>query len=144
VTGDHSGHTEAGGVPVRVEQTERSFTQATESAMGNDILMGLIELITNADDQYGDQPGSILVRFPKPDAETTWDVEVRDKASGLGYDEIGPKLLRFGGRTSGHEAHRNTVAQRPSHHVGRTRAELASRDRHQPQPREAVLTTLPV
>jgi hypothetical protein len=103
VTGDHSGHTEAGGVPVRVEQTERSFTQATESAMGNDILMGLIELITNADDQYGDQPGSILVRFPKPDAETTWDVEVRDKASGLGYDEIGPKLLRFGGRTSGHE-----------------------------------------
>jgi hypothetical protein len=71
--------------------------------MGGEILMGLIELITNADDQYGDQNGSILVRFPKPDDDKTWEVQVRDKASGLAYDEIEPKLLRFGGRTSGHE-----------------------------------------
>ena len=92
------------GVPVHVEQTERSFAQATESAMGGDILLGLIELITNADDQYAEQAGPILIRFPKPEDErATWEVEVRDKASGLGYDEIEPKLLRFGGRTSGHE-----------------------------------------
>lgn len=92
------------GVPVRVEQTERSFTQATEGAMGSDILLGLIELITNCDDQYGEQHGSILVRFPKPDPESkTWDVEVRDKATGIAFREIGPKLLKFGGRTSGHE-----------------------------------------
>ncbi len=100
---DRSDCAGAGGVPVHVEQTERSFTQATEGAMGGDILLGLIELITNADDQYGEQTGPILVRFPKPEDERTWEVQVRDKASGLGYDEIEPKLLRFGGRTSGHE-----------------------------------------
>ena len=92
------------GTPVHVEQTERSFTQATESAMGNEILMGLIELITNCDDQYGDQRGSILIRFPKPDAdEKTWQVQVCDKATGISFEDIEPKLLRFGGRTSGHE-----------------------------------------
>jgi len=72
--------------------------------MGTDILLGLIELITNSDDQYGDQQGPILIRFPKPDPDgKTWDVEVRDKATGLSYGEIEPKLLKFGGRTSGHE-----------------------------------------
>ncbi len=91
------------GVPVSVEQTERSFTQATESAMGGDILLGLIELITNSDDQYGDQSGSILVRLPKPASDGEWDAEVRDKATGLDYADVETKLLRFGGRTSGHE-----------------------------------------
>lgn len=91
------------GTPVHVEQTERSFAQATESTMGAEILLGLIELITNCDDQYGDQRGAILVRFPKPDADGTWQVQVCDKATGISFDEIEPKLLRFGGRTSGHE-----------------------------------------
>lgn len=92
------------GTPVHVEQTERSFAQATESAMGNEILMALIELITNSDDQYGDQRGSILIRFPKPDADAnTWQVQVCDKATGLSFEDIEPKLLRHGGRTSGHE-----------------------------------------
>lgn len=91
------------GVPVSVEQTDRSFTQATEGAMGGDILLGLVELVTNSDDQYGDQPGSILIRLPKPTDDGTWAVEVRDRASGLSYEQIEPKLLRFGGRTSGHE-----------------------------------------
>ena len=92
------------GTPVHVEQTERSFTQATESTMGNEILMGLIELITNCDDQYGDQRGSILIRFPKPDGdENIWQVQVCDKATGISFEDIEPKLLRFGGRTSGHE-----------------------------------------
>lgn len=72
--------------------------------MGSEILMGLIELITNCDDQYGEQRGSILIRFPKPDAdEKTWQVQVCDKATGIGFEDIEPKLLRFGGRTSGHE-----------------------------------------
>lgn len=91
------------GTPVHVEQTERSFRQATESAMGNEILLGLIELITNCDDQYGEQRGAILVRFPKPEADGTWQVQVCDKATGIGYDEVERKLLQFGGRTSGHE-----------------------------------------
>jgi hypothetical protein len=98
-----TGATSSLGTPVQVEQTERSFAQATEGAMGNDILVGLIELITNCDDQYGDQSGSILVRFPKPEPDGTWAVEVRDKATGIAYGDIEPKLLRFGGRTSGHE-----------------------------------------
>jgi hypothetical protein len=91
------------GVPVSVEQTDRSFTQATESSMGGEILLGLIELITNSDDQYGDQSGSILVRLPKPTSDSEWDAEVRDKATGLDYAEVESKLLRYGGRTSGHE-----------------------------------------
>lgn len=91
------------GTPVHIEQTERSFRQATEGAMGNDILMGLIELITNCDDQYGEQRGSILVRFPKPDDEGTWQVQVFDRATGIAFEEIESKLLRFGGRTSGFE-----------------------------------------
>ena len=91
------------GTPVHIEQTERSFRQATEGAMGNEILLGLIELITNSDDQYGEERGSILIRFPKPDADGTWTVQVYDKATGIAHDEIAPKLLKFGGRTSGHE-----------------------------------------
>jgi hypothetical protein len=91
------------GTPVHVEQTERSFCQGTESAMGNEILMGLIELITNCDDQYGDQRGSILICFPKPDADQTWQVQVRDKATGISFEDIEGTLLRHGGRTSGHE-----------------------------------------
>ncbi len=98
-----AGETSSLGMPVQVEQTERSFAQATEGAMGNDILVGLIELITNCDDQYGDQSGSILIRFPKPEPDGTWTVEVRDKATGIAYSDIESKLLRFGGRTSGHE-----------------------------------------
>lgn len=91
------------GTPVHIEQTERSFRQTTEGTMGTDILLGLIELITNCDDQYGEERGSILIRFPKPDADGTWQVQVCDKATGIAYDEIAPKLLKFGGRTSGHE-----------------------------------------
>ena len=71
--------------------------------MGSDILLGLIELLTNADDKYGDERGSILVRLPKPESDGTWEVQVCDKATGIAFDEIEPKLLRFGGRTSGHE-----------------------------------------
>ncbi|HET7725751.1 MAG TPA: hypothetical protein VFK54_00355, partial [Candidatus Limnocylindrales bacterium] len=100
----HEGAATGEGIPVSVEQTDRSFTQATESAMGGDILLGLIELITNSDDQYGDQSGSILIRLPKPTPQSEWwDAEVRDRATGIEYAEGDAKLLRFGGRTSGHE-----------------------------------------
>lgn len=95
---------ESKGLSVQVEQTERGFRQSTENAMANDILLGLIELITNSDDQYGDQKGSILIDFPKPNGNSgTWQVSVSDKASGLGFDEVAEKLLRQGARTSGFE-----------------------------------------
>ncbi len=93
----HSGKT------VRIEQSERGLRQTTEGAMGNDILMGLIELITNSDDKYGDQTGSILVRFPKPAADGSWEVQVSDKAGGIDFADVEEKLLKQGGRTSGHE-----------------------------------------
>ena len=92
------------GKEVHVEQTERSFRQSTESAMGNDILLGLIELITNSDDQYGDQRGGILIEFPKPEAnDTKWQVRVSDRATGIPFEDVEEKLLKFGGRTSGYE-----------------------------------------
>ena len=93
----HSGKT------VRIEQSARGLRQTTEGAMGNDILMGLIELITNADDKYGNEQGSILVRFPKPAADGSWEVQVSDKAGGIEFGELEEKLLKQGGRTSGHE-----------------------------------------
>ena len=77
--------------------------QSTESAMGNDILMGLIELFTNSDDQYGDQRGSILVEFPKPDR--TSEVAGQRVRSG-DRDSLRRgrgEALQFGGRTSGYE-----------------------------------------
>ncbi|MGH2406761.1 MAG: hypothetical protein ACRDF7_01615 [Candidatus Limnocylindrales bacterium] len=125
----------ARGVPISVEQTERSFMQATEGAMGGDILLGLVELITNSDDQYGDQPGSILIRLPKPDNDGAWDAEVRDKAAGLDFADIGSKLLRFGGRTSGHErgevkrGNRGRGAKDVSH-FGRIRWDIFKDDKY--------------
>lgn len=91
------------GKTVRIEQVERGFRQSTEGAMSNDILLGLIELITNSDDAYGDQSGSILVRFPKPDADGSWEVQVSDKAGGIEFNRVEDKLLKQGGRTSGYE-----------------------------------------
>jgi hypothetical protein len=92
------------GKTVHVKQTERGFRQSTESAMGNDILMGLIELITNSDDKYGEERGSILIHFPKPESnDGAWQVSVADKASGIPFDEVEVKLLDQGGRTSGFE-----------------------------------------
>jgi hypothetical protein len=91
------------GKTVRIEQSERGLRQTTEGAMGNDILMGLIELITNSDDKYGAQSGSILVRFPKPAADGSWEVQVSDKAGGIDFGDVEEKLLKQGGRTSGHE-----------------------------------------
>jgi hypothetical protein len=91
------------GKPVRVEMTARGFRQTSESAMGNDILMGLIELITNSDDAYGDAAGPILVRFPKPDLDQTWQAQVADRGPGIAFGQVAEKLLRLGGRTSGFE-----------------------------------------
>lgn len=93
----HSGKT------VRIEQAERGFRQITEGAMGNDILLGLIELITNSDDKYGEKDGSILVRFPKSDADGSWEVQVADKAGGIEFKDVEEKLLKQGSRTSGYE-----------------------------------------
>jgi len=90
-------------IEVRVEQTERGFRQSSELAMGNDILFGLIEMITNADDAYGEVAGPVLIRLPKPVDEKTWTVEVLDRGPAIPYSEVMEKLLRLGSRTSGHE-----------------------------------------
>lgn len=109
--------------------------QATEGAMGGDILLGLVELITNSDDQYGDQPGSILIGLPKPNNDGAWDAQVRDKGSGIDFADIGPKLLRHGGRTSGHErgevkrGNRGRGAKDVSH-FGRVRWDIFKDDKY--------------
>lgn len=88
---------------VRIEQLARGFRQSTEGVMGNDILIGLIELITNSDDKYGGQRGSILVRFPKREPDEAWSVQVSDKAGGIEFASLRETLLSQGARTSGHE-----------------------------------------
>jgi hypothetical protein len=45
----------------RIKYEERAFEQDAGLAMGGDIMRALVELITNADDAYGELDGDIVV-----------------------------------------------------------------------------------
>jgi len=45
----------------RIKYEERAFEQDAGLAMGGDILRALVELITNADDAYGELDGDIVI-----------------------------------------------------------------------------------
>jgi hypothetical protein len=90
----------------RIAYTERAFEQDAQEAMRGDIVRGLIELITNADDAYAKQgrgPGKIIVEVEHR-RNAPWLVVVRDRASGMTQQEMVEKLVHVGGRTSGFEA----------------------------------------
>ncbi len=70
--------------------------------MRGDILRGLIEAITNADDAYGDAPGEIAIRVNRAHGKT-WSVCIADNATGIPLSEMEKRLATIGGRTSGHE-----------------------------------------
>lgn len=67
----------------RVSYGPRAFKQDASNAMKGDVVRGLIELITNSDDAYGnDAQGKIRIevehRRGKP-----WAIVVRDRAKGM-------------------------------------------------------------
>jgi len=89
-----------------VEYTGRAFNQDAQEAMSGDIVRGLIELITNADDAYAEgavsEVGKISISVDRSRG-ADWSVVVRDRAIGMSATELVEKITRLGGRTSGFE-----------------------------------------
>ena len=68
----------------QVEYGARAFDQDAGQAIRGDIIRALIELITNADDAYGQADGGITIRVLKTDDERTpTEIRIHDHAKGL-------------------------------------------------------------
>ena len=87
---------------VEITYTSKGFTQDADQAMEGDVIKGLIELITNADDAYGANKGKIRVtlRRPKNESDPT-SISVSDQAKGLSPEGMENAFLTLGGETSG-------------------------------------------
>ena len=87
---------------IEVQYTKRGFTQDAEQAMRGDVIRGLIELITNSDDAYGEMSGEIRVVVSRPGAsDGSVEVSVSDKAKGLLPDDMEKAFTYLGNETSG-------------------------------------------
>ncbi len=107
----------------RVKYGERAFQQDTHEAMRGDIVRGLIELITNADDAYarlGDVLGKIRVEVEHRRG-SEWQVVVRDRAAGMSQAEMTLRIAELGGRSSGFE-----VGQAVRGNLGRGTKDLSA------------------
>jgi hypothetical protein len=80
--------------------TARAFGMDASQAMKNQIHRGLVELITNSDDAYGEATGDIVVNLLKGDEASPILVEVQDQASGLNIDEMISAFLKIGEKKS--------------------------------------------
>jgi hypothetical protein len=90
----------------RVKYGERAFEQDAQEAMRGDIVRGLIELITNADDAYARARGAggkILVEVEHRRG-AAWNIVVRDRATGMSLKQMKSRLGELGGRSSGFES----------------------------------------
>lgn len=87
----------------RIEYTARAFLQDAQEAMGTDVVKGLIELITNADDSYAraNTSGPVRVEVDHSRGSQPHNLVVKDRASGMSSKEMEAQLLTIGGRTSG-------------------------------------------
>ncbi len=83
--------------------TKRARRQDAAGAMRGDIILGLIEAITNADDAYAAQPGKILIKVSAKGPDGDWTVSVSDRACGIPAADVMKKLISTGERTSGYE-----------------------------------------
>ena len=92
----------------RVPYTARALKQDAQEALGNDLIRGLIELVTNSDDSYATigskGVGKIWIGVDHSYSGQTHEVVVRDRAAGMTRKEMHDKLLPIGGRASGSEA----------------------------------------
>ncbi len=84
----------------RIKYEERAFKQDAGLAMGGDIMRALIELITNADDAYGEREGEIVIRVHKSEDGESY-VSVADNAIGLDADGLEKCFSVLGGKVSG-------------------------------------------
>ena len=90
----------------KLEYGARAFQQDAQNAMRGDVVRALIELITNADDAYGDAEGQIFVRvsptkeldLPDLDSEAfPLAVLVQDAAGGLDAEGMFLSFTKLGG-----------------------------------------------
>ena len=89
----------------RISYGPRAFSQDAELAMGGNIVRALIELITNADDAYGDEENKGKITVAVEHRRTkSWRVVVRNRATGMSGAEMVEKLGSAGERTSGFES----------------------------------------
>ena len=87
----------------RVSYGARAFKQDASNAMKGDIVRGVIELITNCDDAYGDDTqGKIRVEVEHR-RSAPWRVVVRDRAKGMRKSRMESAIGDIGARTSGFE-----------------------------------------
>ena len=87
---------------IRVVYTGQGFEQDAGQAMSSDVIRGLIELITNADDAYGKRIGEIRVEVFRPKSlKDAVVVAVRDNAIGLSVDAMERNFSTLGGDLSG-------------------------------------------
>ena len=61
----------------QLTMTDRGIIQSQNQAMGGSIVKGLIELITNSHDAYGDNPGEINITYRNR------NISVTDNAGGI-------------------------------------------------------------
>lgn len=83
-----------------IETTARGVAQAATEAMKGDIVRGLIELITNADDAYEKNEGDISIEVSAGDAEGDLAYTVRDSAKGLTSQGLYEAFTEIGGKRS--------------------------------------------
>lgn len=91
----------------RFEFEPRYFLETAERAMRGDIVRGLVELITNADDSYGEielnhlkTSGEIDISIERKRKNKNTIITITDKAEGMELEEMVNKLSRVGGITS--------------------------------------------
>jgi hypothetical protein len=85
--------------------TDRAAEQDAQNALRGDIVRGLIELITNADDAYakmGGGTGKIRIEVEHRRG-AQWRLIVKDRATGMTQNEMESSLIELGARTSGFE-----------------------------------------
>jgi len=85
----------------QIKFSPRAITQDAELAMKSDIFRALIELITNSDDAYGDDPSGRIDIHVDFDAQPQ-TVIVSDQAIGLTGTRLEEVMGEVGGQTSGH------------------------------------------
>jgi hypothetical protein len=90
--------------PSEFKYGPRAFRQDSAGAMHADIILGLIEAITNCDDSYGNSTGKIRLTVSPKDNAGHWTVTVSDRAGGISLADAERKLVTAGERTSGHES----------------------------------------
>jgi hypothetical protein len=96
--GSRSGH---------IVYTGRAFRMDAQEAMGSDVVRGIIELVTNADDAYERNElgaGKIWIGVDHARKADMHEIIARDRAGGLRRDDAIDKLTHIATRSSGFES----------------------------------------